>query len=208
MIVEVPVKGYFNENCYFYIDDETKHGFLIDPGAEAKKLLKLISDKGWIIEKILLTHGHFDHTGAVNEIRDALGIPVIAHINSDQYLLDGYMNLSAECGSSIIIGGVEYTKDGDILALEANKDFKLKVIHTPGHTTDSIIFYSERDLVAFVGDTIFKGCIGNYQYPGGNFKSLQDSIIDKIFTLPDETILLSGHSDKTSVGIERQRYGL
>ena len=54
MIVEVPVKGYFNENCYFYIDDETKHGFLIDPGAEAKKLLKLISDKGWNIEKILL----------------------------------------------------------------------------------------------------------------------------------------------------------
>ncbi len=208
MIVEVPVKGYFNENCYFYIDDETKHGFLIDPGAEAKVLLKLISDKGWIIEKILLTHGHFDHTGVVNEIRDALGIPVIAHINSDQYLLDGYMNLSAQCGSSIIIGGVEYTNDGDILALEANKDFTLKVLYTPGHTTDSIIFYSERDLVAFVGDTIFKGCIGNYKYPGGNFKDLQDSIIDKIFTLPDETMLLSGHSDKTTVGIERRRYGL
>lgn len=208
MIVEVPVKGYFNENCYFYIDDETKHGFLIDPGAEAKKLLKLISDKGWNIEKILLTHGHFDHTGAVNEIRDALGIPVIAHKRADQYLLDDYMNLSAQCGPSIIVEGVEYIKDGDILSLEANKDFTLKVIYTPGHTTDSIIFYSERDLVAFVGDTIFKGCIGNYKYPGGNFKSLQDSIIDKIFTLPDETMLLSGHSDKTSVGIERQRYGL
>ncbi|WP_031555372.1 MBL fold metallo-hydrolase [Lachnospira multipara] len=208
MIVEVPVKGYFNENCYFYIDDETKHGFLIDPGAEAKRLLKLISDKGWNIEKILLTHGHFDHTGAVNEIRAALGIPVIAHKRADQYLLDGYMNLSAECGSSIIIGGVKYADDGDILSLEANPNFKLKVIYTPGHTTDSIIFYSERDLVAFVGDTIFKGCIGNYKYPGGNFKNLQDSIIDKIFTLPDETMLLSGHSDKTSVGIEKQRYGL
>ena len=72
MIVEVPVRGYFDENCYFYIDDETKHGFLIDPGAEPKKLLKLISDKGWNIEKILLTHGHFDHTGALNEIRGVL----------------------------------------------------------------------------------------------------------------------------------------
>lgn len=208
MIVEVPVRGYFDENCYFYIDDKTKYGFLIDPGAEAKKLLKLISDKGWNIEKILLTHGHFDHTGAVNEIRDALGIPVIAHINSDQYLLDGYMNLSAQCGLSITIEDVEYTKDGDILALEANPDFKLKVIYTPGHTTDSIIYYSENDHVAFVGDTIFKGSIGNYKYPGGNLKDLQDSIIDKIFTLPDETVLLSGHSDKTTVGIERQRYGL
>jgi len=208
MIVEVPVRGYFDENCYFYIDDETKYGFLIDPGAEAKKLLKLISDKGWNIEKILLTHGHFDHTGAVNEIRDALGIPAIAHINSDQYLLDGYMNLSAQCGLSITIEDVEYTKDGDILALEANPDFKLKVIYTPGHTTDSIIFYSENDHVAFVGDTIFKGSIGNYKYPGGNLWNLQDSIIDKIFTLPDETVLLSGHSDKTTVGIERQRYGL
>ena len=208
MIVEVPVRGYFDENCYFYIDDETKHGFLIDPGAEPKKLLKLISDKGWNIEKILLTHGHFDHTGAVNEIRGVLGIPVIAHINSDQYLLDDYMNLSAQCGSSITIEGVQYASDGDILALEANPDFKLKVIYTPGHTTDSITLYSETDHVAFVGDTIFKGCIGNYKYPGGNLRDLQDSIIDKIFTLPDETMLLSGHSDKTTVGIEKQRYRL
>lgn len=208
MIAEVPVKGYFDENCYFYIDDETKHGFLIDPGAEPKKLLEIISDKGWIIEKILLTHGHFDHTGAVNEVRNALGIPVIAHRNSDEYLLDAYMNLSIECGPAIIINDAEYVDDGKVIFLAASQDFSLKVIYTPGHTTDSVTLYSDKDNVAFVGDTIFRGSIGNYRYPGGNLRDLEDSIVNRILTLPDETILLSGHSVQTTVGAEKRRYGL
>ena len=70
MIAEIPVKGYFEENCFFYIDDETKHGFIIDPGAQADELLEVIRKNGWTIEKILLTHGHFDHTGAVDELRE------------------------------------------------------------------------------------------------------------------------------------------
>ena len=76
------------------------------------------------------------------------------------------------------------------------------------HIGKSMTLYSETDHVAFVGDTIFQGCVGNDQYPGGNLRDLQDSIIDKILTLPDETMLLSGHSDKTTVGIEKQRYRL
>ena len=97
MVRCVPVKGYFEENCFFYIDDESRHGFLIDPGAEAGRLLSLIRREGWVIEKLLLTHGHFDHTGAVNELREALGIPAYAHETAEQYLLDARMNLSAIC---------------------------------------------------------------------------------------------------------------
>ncbi len=204
MIVAIPVKGYFAENCYFYIDDRTKHGFLIDPGAESYKLLNLIVRKGWIIEKILLTHGHFDHIGAVNEIRDALSVPVVAHKNSYSYLSDGYMNLSSQCGYPITVKVDAVTHDGDILRLEENNEFSLQVIYTPGHTTDSIILYSEKDRVAFVGDTIFKGNIGSYQFPGGNPKDLMKSIVNKIFSLPDNTVLLSGHSDKTTVGAEKK----
>jgi len=85
MITGVTVKGYFEENCYFYIDDQTKHGFLIDPGAQAEGLLRMIRKEGWTIEKILLTHGHFDHTGAVNDIRKALGIPVYAYEDADMH---------------------------------------------------------------------------------------------------------------------------
>ena len=71
MIAEVPVKGYFEENCFFYIDDKTRHGFIIDPGAQARGLLNLIHEKDWTIEKILLTHGHFDHVDAAKDIKKA-----------------------------------------------------------------------------------------------------------------------------------------
>ena len=206
MVVEVPVKGYFEENCFFYIDDRTKHGFIVDPGAQAKELLTLIRENGWIIEKILLTHGHFDHMGAVDEIREVLGIPVLAHRKSDEYLLDAEKNLSAFCEPSIMVKNVEYLDEGDVIKLDSNPDFCLKVVYMPGHTTDSVMFYSERDHVAFVGDTIFKGTIGNYQYPGGNQGDLLKSITHIIFELPDETVLCSGHSEQTTVEAEKRRY--
>lgn len=208
MIEGVTVKGYFEENCYFYIDDKTKHGFLIDPGAQPDGLLRLIRKNGWTIEKILLTHGHFDHTGAVDEIRDVLGIPVLAYLTADEYLLDDRKNLSALCGPSILIRDATYLKDGDIVCLDGDDNFCLKVIYTPGHTTDSVVYYSENNRVAFVGDTIFKGSIGNYQYPGGNRHDLQRSIIRRIFTLPEDTVLYSGHTEPTTVETEKRRYSL
>ena len=206
MVTEVPVKGYFEENCFFHIDDKTKHGFVIDPGAQGKELLAFIKENGWTIEKILLTHGHFDHMGAVDTLRNELKIPVLAHIRSDEYLLDARKNLSALCGPAITVEDVGYIDDGDVITLQADPEVQLSVIYTPGHTTDSVILYSAGDSVAFVGDTIFKGSIGNYQYPGGNAMDLQKSIITKIFTLPDDTVICSGHSGQTKVGTEKRRY--
>ena len=206
MIAQVPVIAHFVENCFFYVDDTSKHGFIIDPGAQAEKLLGMIREKGWIIEKILLTHGHFDHIGAVNEIRSALNIPVLAYKSDDDYLRDPEWNLSPSFGLSIIIENTESIKDGQIIRLDADPAFSLKVIYTPGHTTDSVIYYSERDRAAFVGDTIFKDSIGNYQLPGGNFGAIQKSIMERIFTLPDDTVLYSGHTEQTTVGTEKRRY--
>ncbi|MBO6004613.1 MAG: MBL fold metallo-hydrolase [Verrucomicrobia bacterium] len=206
MIAQVPVIAHFVENCFFYVDDTTKHGFIIDPGAQAEKLLGMIREKGWIIEKILLTHGHFDHIGAVNEIRSALNIPVLAYKSDDDYLRDPEWNLSPSFGLSIIIENTESITDGQIIRLDADPAFSLKVIYTPGHTTDSVIYYSERDRAAFVGDTIFKDSIGNYQLPGGNFAAIQKSIMERIFTLPDDTVLYSGHTEQTTVGTEKRKY--
>lgn len=206
MIAQVPVIAHFVENCFFYVDDTTKHGFIIDPGAQAEKLLGMIREKGWIIEKILLTHGHFDHIGAVNEIRSALKIPVLAYKSDDDYLRDPEWNLSPSFGLSIIIENTESVKDGQIICLDADPAFSLKVIYTPGHTTDSVIYYSQRDHAAFVGDTIFKDSIGNYQLPGGNFAAIQKSIMERIFTLPDDTVLYSGHTEQTTVGTEKRKY--
>ena len=208
MVVRVPVRGYYNEISYFYIDEGTNHGFLIDPGSQAGHLLSMIQRKGWTIEKILLTHGHFDHTGAVNELRSVLGVPVLAHRRADEYLLDAHMNLSEGSGVPVIIRTVTYLDDGDIVPLDADPAFALDVIYAPGHTTDSVVYYSPKDRVAFVGDTIFKGSIGIWDFPGGNLADLQRSILEKIFTLPEDTALYSGHSVPTTVGEEKRRYGL
>ena len=206
MVRCVPVKGYFEENCFFYVDDATKHGFLIDPGAEPERLLSMIRREEWTIEKILLTHGHFDHTGAAESLRQTLGIPVLAHENADDYLLDPRMNLSAFCVGNWTLRNVEKLRDGDVVSLAANAAFALRVLHTPGHTTDSVVYYSEKDRIAFVGDTIFKGSIGNFQYPGGSRQNIIASIRDRVLTLPDDTVLYSGHSEETKVGMEKRRY--
>lgn len=156
MVLTVPVKDYFEEYCYFYVSDSTRHGFIIDPGAQADKLLDIIRDNGLVIEKILLTHGHFDHFGAVEELREKLNCPVLAHEKADLFLLDPLMNLSRQC----------------------------------------------------VGDTIFKESIGNYTFPGGNKDLLIQSIMERVFTLPDDTVLYSGHSEPTTVGAEKRFYGM
>ena len=204
MILKCEV-GPFPTNAYFYIDDKTQHGFLIDPGYEAEKLLRVIEKHQLIIEKILLTHGHFDHIGAVNELQDQLKVPVCMQKNGCNYVKNLDMNGSNFFYSPPVTIDCEVTfleDDSDII-LSSNADFKLKIIPVPGHTTDGAMYYSEVDGVAFVGDTIFKSSIGRTDLPGGNYEILIDSIKRKILTLPDDTILLSGHSEPTTVGDEK-----
>ena len=204
----VPVTDVFTTNAYFYIDEKTRHGFLIDAGAEAQKLKRIIKEKNYIIEKILLTHGHFDHTGAVDILSDELSIPYYIHKNGKKYLEDVNYNLSIHCNRSIILKNAKYLQDKDIITLEANPDIKIEVMHTPGHTPDSVVFYDKANNTAVVGDTIFKGAIGNAGYLGGNAQELRNSILNKIFLLPSLTVLYSGHSDRTTVGEEKARYNI
>lgn len=208
MFYKIPVKGYFETNSYFFVDEKSNRCFLIDPGAEGKRLLSIARNNYWIIEKILLTHGHFDHIEGINEIRITNDIPVYAYENAGLYLLDPIKNLSHFCGHDIYIRNVHYFNDGDLISLNKNPEFFLKVIHTPGHTEDSVVFYSENEKTAFVGDTIFKGRIGSTMYPGGNGDDLRKSITEKIFALPDDTLLLSGHSEQTTVKAEHRNYML
>ena len=203
-ITYLPV-GPIETNCYILCDETAKVCAVIDPGDEAERIASAVERTGCAPCAILLTHGHFDHTGAVNELRETLGIPVYAHENSDRYLLDGEMNLSAFCVGEKVIRNVRKLRDGDIVCLR-DGSCRLRVIHTPGHTTDSVVYYSEKDRVAFVGDTIFKGSAGNWQYPGGNRQTLVESITEKIFALPDDTVLYSGHSEETTIGTEKRRY--
>ena len=205
MILRTEVTGVFATNSYFYVDDETRHGFLIDPGAQADEILKIIEREKFTIEKILLTHGHFDHIGAVNELQARLNVEVCMQKNGRDYVQNPVWNLSAYFNLNMTLDNVTYLDDYSEITLKANKNFGVKLIPLAGHTTDGAIYYSEKDSVAFVGDSIFLNSIGRTDFPGGDARTLYKNLQEKIFTLPAETVLLSGHSDPTTV--EREAYG-
>lgn len=205
MILQATVMKYIPTNVYFYIDNETKHGFLIDPGAQAGKLLEMIREKGFIIERILLTHGHFDHIGAVEELRKALHIPVCMQANGRAYAENPVWNLSAQTEAPITLSDVTYLADYSTVSLADSSACDLTIIPVPGHTTDGAMYYTAKDGVAFVGDSIFEGSYGRTDMYGGDEATLLQNIRDKILTLPDETILLSGHSGPTTVREEKTR---
>ena len=205
MILQKEVHGFFATNSYFYIDDETRHGFLIDAGAQADELLKIIARENFTIEKILLTHGHFDHIGAVGELQAQLNVEVCMQKNGRAYTKNPAWNLSAYFGADMTLDGVTYLDDFSEIILDANKNFGVKLIPLAGHTTDGAIYYSAKDSVAFVGDSIFLNSFGRTDFPGGDELTLYKNLKEKIFTLPDETILLSGHSEPTTVAAEKNR---
>lgn len=204
MVKELQVQGVFAENTYFYIDDHTRSGFLIDPGAQAGLIYDVIRQNDWHIEKILLTHGHFDHFGAAELLREKLVAPIYIYSGDARYLTDPYLNLSANSGEPLTVPHYEELYDGEEIRLKAHSGFYLKVISTPGHTPGSVIFYSPEDKVAFVGDTFYQHGPGLTNFPGGNRSELESSIVNKILTLPEDTVLLSGHSSPITVGQERR----
>lgn len=205
MILQATVRDFIETNAYFYIDDETRHGFLIDPGAQADELLKIVGEHDWTIEKILLTHGHFDHIGAVPDLQSRLNVQVCMQRNGRDYLTKPAWNLSQYFGGSLTIDGVNYVDDFSTITLVANENFGVKMIPLSGHTTDGAIYYSSRDAVAFVGDSIFCGSYGRTDLPGGDETTLIKNLAAQVLTLPDETILLSGHSEPTTVAEEKTR---
>jgi glyoxylase-like metal-dependent hydrolase (beta-lactamase superfamily II) len=204
MILQAVVTKYIPTNAYFYIDDTTKHGFLIDPGAQADKLKQIAEEKGFVIEKILLTHGHFDHIGAVSVLQKAWNAEVCMHENGKDYAENPDWNLSSQIGQGIELDNVTYLPDNAIITLNANPEHKLQLIAVPGHTSDGCTYYSEKDGVAFVGDSVFYESYGRTDMLGGDEEALLKSIAQRIMCLPESTILLPGHDDRTSVEHERK----
>ena len=204
MVKELQVAGVFAENTYFYIDSHSKSGFIIDPGAQPGLIYETVRRTGWTIEKILLTHGHFDHFGAAEILREKLIAPIYIYSQDSVYLTDTYLNLSANTQNPITVPHYEELYDGEVVRLKENSGFYLKVIHTPGHTPGSVTFYSPDEKIAFVGDLLYEHRPGLTNFPGGNRQVLEDSIINKIFTLPDNTILYSGHSSPITVAQEKE----
>lgn len=200
MVIKIPLYGAFLEYSYLYVDPKTSHAFLIDPGFSYLNILDVINQNRVTVDAILITHGHFDHIGAVNDLREILNVKVYSY--SSEYLENPHLNLSY--GHNIIIK--DTYRLGDIIRLDSNKDFYLKVLYAPGHTKDSVIYYNEDDKVAFVGDVIFKDSYGRFDFPGGNRDELFDTIKNKVLKMDPEMILYNGHTIEVKVKDEIKNY--
>ncbi len=206
IIKKVEFTDIFASNCYFYIDEASRHGFVIDPSAHADKLLEIIKENRWTIEKILLTHSHLDHIGAVLDLSHELNIPYYGHIAAKEYLLRP--ELQAHFTDTKVLKGMKYLSDAEEITLAANPNFKLKTIATEGHTLDSVVYYDEQNQTAFTGDSIFQNGIGrtDIEGSGGNYQKLMDNLQNKILKLDENTKLYPGHGPSTTVGQEKYWY--
>ena len=190
-------------NAYLIADSDTKESAVIDPAWDGKVILAEATKRGWRIAHLWYTHAHFDHIGGAGAIADGLNpLPLVALHPNDHILW------RAEGGAPLfgfkIDPGPEPTIDlhqGQVLNLGK---IKFEVRYTPGHTPGHCVFYTEQEQVCFCGDLIFSASVGRTDLPGGDWDTLVNSIRDQIFSLPDDTRLLSGHGDETSVGNEKR----
>jgi hydroxyacylglutathione hydrolase len=193
--------GPLQTNCYCIWNDN-KDCVIIDPGEEAGRLINWIESNQFKPLAILLTHAHFDHIGAVDKVREKFNIPLYVHEKEAKWLLEPALNGSQLFGMSDLIR----LKPADyILTKEKNLsigDFNFQLFETPGHSPGSISYYYKREGAVFAGDTLFMGSIGRTDLPGGNHEELLKSIHENLLTLPEDTIVLSGHGPETTIGNE------
>ncbi|MRX72621.1 MBL fold metallo-hydrolase [Bacillus lacus] len=192
--------GPLGTNAYLFLQ-ENGDCLIIDPGGEADKLGRELKKMQARPLAILLTHAHFDHIGAVEDVRKQWKIPVYIHKKERDWLTDPALN-----GSQLFMGGAITAGPADhLLSGEGNLEigsFSLKVFETPGHSPGSLSYYSEGAGIVFSGDALFQGSIGRTDLPGGNHDTLISSIHKKLLTLPEDTLVLSGHGAETTIEIE------
>ena len=198
--VEPLVVGPLFSNCYILWDEDSNQGVIIDPGDDAETILKVIKNLGIEIIFILATHGHFDHVGAVAPLKKELKAEFLAHKDDFFFIEDGE-NAARRWGIEIAQPPKpdRYIEDGEKIKVG---NYELTVIHTPGHSPGGVSFLFNRML--FGGDTLFQGSIGRTDFRKGSFEDLAKSIKTRLYTLPDDTIVYTGHGPVTTIGDEKR----
>ncbi len=194
-IVTLPV-GQLESNCYINADEDSGKAIVIDPGDEPDRILEAL--EGLTVEAIVLTHAHFDHAGAVGEIKEATGAKVVIH-EMEQGHYASIRDQGALWGFNIpdLPAPDSFVSDGDEIVLA---NFAFTVIHTPGHTPGGICLYLPE--LVITGDTLFAGSVGRTDFPGGSITQLKDSF-KRLMSLPDETQVLPGHGPASTIGREK-----
>lgn len=192
----------FQQNCTLLWCEATRKAVVVDPGGDVPEILAAIEKTGVSVEKIWLTHGHIDHVGGAAELRDALGVQIEGPHRDDLFLLENVVN----SGRSFGIGGVrDVTPDrwldhGDSVSVG---ELTFQILHCPGHSPGSVVFFNDAMRFALVGDVLFAGSVGRTDLPGGNHATLISSITDRLLPLGDDVGFICGHGAGSSFGQER-----
>lgn len=189
------------QNCRILIDGQD--AIVVDPGGDFEQIMNILTERNLNLNQIWLTHSHFDHCGAVADLKKNFpNTPLIAHpIERD------FRALADKAAASWGIFGVHACPEPDIQIADDSslqwKHYEVKVLFTPGHSPGHLVYYFPAENLALCGDTVFKGSIGRTDLPGSDYSTLIRSIREKILTLPSETKLLPGHGDDTTVDSEK-----
>ena len=200
--------GMVGTNCYFVFregrtdEDGNTHAILFDPADRGKRIYESLRDKHIVVDIILLTHGHFDHILGAKELIECTGARLGCLTEEQAILQDPYLNLGNTYGmNDLSVKPDILFKDGEEIMAA---DLTCRVIKTPGHTSGGCCYYFEEGNILISGDTLFEESIGRTDFPTGSTSELIRSVKEKLFVLPDETVVYPGHGEVTTIGHEKQ----
>lgn len=188
-------------NCYFVYEEGKKEVVFFDPADQGELIYEKLKEAGFTVRAIYLTHGHFDHIAGCNELRKLSGAKVYALEEEEDLLQHVNLNLSMQFGGAYTVKPDGFVRDGDVCT---EGGFSFRVIATPGHTKGSCCYYFEDAGFLVGGDTLFLESVGRTDFPTGSASTLVRSVKEKLFVLPDQVKVFSGHGESTTIGHERQ----
>lgn len=195
------VLGVCQTNCYFVYEEGESKALVFDPADKGGYIYDKLSEKGFSVEGILLTHGHFDHIWGVEELKEQSGAKVYAYEEEKEVCENAAVNVSENTGRACEIKADVYVKDGEEISIAG---MTCRLIATPGHTKGSCCYYFETDKILLSGDTLFQESVGRTDLPTGSMSALVRSVREKLMPLPEDVRVYPGHGEATSIGHEKK----